>query len=372
MSLKWIVYNIFKIFPIKKNKVLAFSYYGASYSGSPKYIMEYLSKSNENLDLVWVSINPNKYKNLAFRVIKYNSIVYFYNLATSKFIITNYRMTKKFVKRNGQIYIQTWHSSLRLKQIEKDAEKSLSNTYLEMAKHDSKQIDRLIVGSKKSKEIFKQAFWYDGKYLEIGTPQCDILFKDIDELKQNIFEKLNVDKNKKVLLYAPTFRNNANLEIYQLDFLNIKKTLELKFGGEWVILLKLHPHLMNEKMVDLPNFVINATMFDDSQELMYIADALITDYSAIMFDFLYTRKPCFLHMIDLDDYIQNERGLYFNINDLPFLISKTDYHLLKNIEQLDIEKYKYKLDLFINDFIESYEKGSACSGVLDYIKQEMV
>lgn len=373
MKIKCIMYNLFKKIPIKQKKILAFSYYGGSYSGSPKYIMEYLSESNEKFNIVWASVYPKKYKMLNFKVVKYNSILYFYHLATCKFIITNYRMTKEFVKRNGQIYIQTWHSSLRLKQIEKDAEETLSKTYLEMAKHDSTQIDRLIVGSKKSKDIFKQAFWYDGKYLEIGTPQCDIFFnKDREDIKQKVFDELNLDKNKKILLYAPTFRNDENLDVYHLDFLNIKKTFENKFGGDWVILLKLHPHLMHKKMVNMPEFVKNVSEYDDTQELMYIASALITDYSAIMFDFLYTTKPCFLHMIDFDDYITKERKLYFDINDLPFLVSKTNRDLLNNIEEFDEKTYKNKIDCFKENFIGSYENGTACNSVLEFVKQEMM
>ena len=110
-------------------------------------------------------------------------MAYYYCLATAGTIITNYRMTSDFRKRPGQIYIQTWHSSLRLKMIEKDAEASLPVHYVEMAKKDSLQLDYLLAGSEKSREIFERAFWYQGQIVNTGTPQCDILFEDRGPLK---------------------------------------------------------------------------------------------------------------------------------------------------------------------------------------------
>lgn len=368
MIVKYMLYKFFQFIPLRKKSILAFSYYGGNNSGSPKYIMEYIAKYKNEYDLIWASLQP--IKNSKIKVIKYNSIKYYYYLATSKIIITNYRMTKEFKKRNGQIYIQTWHSSLRLKKIEKDAESSLSTNYIEMAKVDSEQIDRLIVGSRKSKDIFKKAFWYKGEYLEVGTPQCDIFFDDNFKDKEEILNKIKIKENKKILLYAPTFRNNKNLDVYHLDFNSIKKALECKFGGEWMIIIKLHPHLINEKIKELPKFVIDATNYEDTQELLFISDVLITDYSAIMFDYLYTKRPCFLHMIDYNDYVKNERGLYFNLEELPYLISKNNTQLISNIEQYDDKKYIQRRNTFLSN-IGSFENGTACDGVLNYIQEVM-
>lgn len=100
--------------------------------------------------------------------VKYFSIRYFYELSTSKVIITNYRLPQYF--KNAQIkHIQTWHSSLRLKMIENDAVETIPTSYIKMAKHDSRQIDILLSGCEFSTQIFKRAFWYDGEILECGT-----------------------------------------------------------------------------------------------------------------------------------------------------------------------------------------------------------
>ena len=114
------------------------------------------------------------------------SLKYFYELCTAKVIITNFRTTNIFKKRKNQYYIQTWHSSLRLKQIEKDAEDSLPESYIEMAKEDSKKCDLLLSGCRYSTDIFKRAFWYDGEIFEYGTPRNDLLINSDKEYIRNI------------------------------------------------------------------------------------------------------------------------------------------------------------------------------------------
>lgn len=133
--LKRLIYFVFRLMAIKKNRVLIFSYYGGNYGGSPKYLSEYFVKNAPELEVVWAFTEPEKYADIKeICPVKYSSLKYYYYLSTSAFIITNYRMTTEFVKRKEQRYIQTWHSSLRLKMIEKDAEGTLPKHYIEMAK----------------------------------------------------------------------------------------------------------------------------------------------------------------------------------------------------------------------------------------------
>lgn len=120
------------------------SYYGSQYGCSPKYLSQYMVASCLGWDIVWVFTNPEKYEIGGVRKVRYMSLRYFYELCTAQVIVTNYRMTKLFRKRKNQLYIQTWHSSLRLKAIEQDAESTLPPHYVEMAKHDSSQTDAQI------------------------------------------------------------------------------------------------------------------------------------------------------------------------------------------------------------------------------------
>ncbi|MGL5752407.1 MAG: bifunctional glycosyltransferase/CDP-glycerol:glycerophosphate glycerophosphotransferase, partial [Paraclostridium sp.] len=166
--------HIFNLFPIKKNKIFLFSYYGSQYGCSPKYISEYIVKNypKDKFDVVWAFNDISSKEHIEdIRKVRIMSLKYFYELSTSKIIITNFRTTNTFIKRKNQYYIQTWHSSLRLKQIEKDAENSLPKNYAEMAKEDSKKCDLLLSGCKYSTDIFKRAYWYNGEIFEHGTPR---------------------------------------------------------------------------------------------------------------------------------------------------------------------------------------------------------
>ena len=130
-SITLLIVYIFNCFPIKKNKIFFFSYYGSQYGCNPKYITEHILNNypRDRYDLVWAFNDLKSREHLkGIRKVKTMSLKYFYELCTSKVIITNFRTTDTFVKRKDQYYIQTWHSSLRLKQIEKDAEEGTATT----------------------------------------------------------------------------------------------------------------------------------------------------------------------------------------------------------------------------------------------------
>lgn len=367
-----IVYSLLRLLPVKNNRVLLFSYYGGNYGGSPKYLSEYFKENAGELEQVWAFTNPDKHSNLqSVRTVRYGSLWYYYYLSTSGVVITNYRMTQEFKKRKGQRYIQTWHSSLRLKMIEKDAEDTLPANYVEMAKKDSTQIDVLLVGNRKSEEIFKRAFWYSGEYLRCGTPQCDLFFHPV-ACEEKVRNHFKLDRDKKILLYAPTFRKNHDLDAYNIDFQRLICGLEKRFGGKWVVLLRLHPHLIHKvSEMKLAHGIIDATSYDDTQELLATADVVITDYSALMFDYLITKKPCFIYASDYENYVAQDRQLYFSIAELPFLVAQNNDELSEIIAEYDEQKYADKCAVFLEQKIGSWETGRSCQQVLEYIRGEI-
>lgn len=295
------------------------------------------------------------------------SLKYFYEMCTSKVIITNFRTTDIFKKRKNQYYIQTWHSSLRLKQIEKDAESSLPKNYIKMAKEDSKKCDLLLSGCKYSTDIFKRAFWYDGEIFEYGTPRNDLLINNDKEYIRNIKRKLNILYDTKLVLYAPTFRKNDDLEVYNLDYESILKSLKEKFGGEWKFCIKLHPHLISRsEELNYGDDVLDLTKYDDIQELLSITDVLISDYSSLVFDFGLTKRPCFLYVPDLDEYISKDRTLYFNIKSLPFISSISNKDLIEKIKSFNKETYNQDLEAFSYS-VGNFEKGYACEKLAERI-----
>lgn len=363
-----IIYSIFLLLPINRKKILFIGYYGSQYGCNPKYLSQYFSKNDKNLKITWAFTKPQKYHIENATLIKYYSIRYFYELARSKVVISNYRLPEYFKKRNKQYYIQTWHSSLRLKMIENDAVNTLQESYIKMAKYDSSQIDLLLSGCKFSSKIFKRAFWYNGEIFECGTPRCDILFRQNENIIKSVKDKLGLNRADKILLYAPTFRKGNKLSAYDIDFKRLLSVLNQH--GNWRILIRLHPHLQDysTNLVKNNDFIIDVTKYDDIQELLLISDLLISDYSSLVFDFAITKKTCVLYTSDLEEYFKNDRNLYFSLNELPFPICLNNDDLVDTIKSFDVKKYINTLNKF-NLKIGSFEDGDACKRVYDKVLQ---
>lgn len=363
------VFNV--LFPVHPKKILFMSYYGEQYGCNPKYISQYAGKYEQGWDIVWALCQPNRHTIEEGRKVRYLSLRYFYDLCTCSVLVTNYRMNSWFKKRNSQFYVQTWHSSLRLKKIERDAEDTLPKGYVSMAKADSQNIDLLLSGCEYSTAIFERCFWYSGKIFPSGTPRNDLLFRQDELLKEKIFERLNLSKETALLLYAPTFRKGNRLDCYDVDYDGLLEVLKSYRNCEWKILVRLHPHLRpySEKLLG-GRQVIDVTDYDDIQELLYVADVLVSDYSSLVFDFAITHKPCFLYTPDLESYTENDRQLYFNIEDLPFPLCRTNSQLRQEIEAFNEEQYEKKIDTFFSG-IGSYETGNASANVMNCIKQKL-
>ena len=303
------------------------------------------------------------------RVVRYFSKEYLYELHTARFVICNARTDGSYfwTKRKGQVYIQTWHSSLRLKTIEKDAEKTLSESYVQSAKGDSEKIDYIISGCTFSSHIFKNSFWYDGKILECGTPRIDYLLKEAN--KKVIFKKTDFLEDHRYILYSPTFRTDDAYQ-YNVDFEKLVRVYEEQFGGKWKVLYRLHPNLLLKRTEQtLPGVCIDVCRYSDMQELIAISDFMITDYSSCMFDMMYMKKPCLLYMSDFEEYTGRERDLYFDIKELPFLKAYTEDEMFDAIENFDGNKYAHDLESFLGT-IGSFEKGTACQTIAELISKE--
>lgn len=363
--------SIFKIFPVNRRKIIFQSYYGTNYGCNPKYLSEHIQKNHsDKFRIIWSFIDPKNHQNLTgVSIVKHNSLKYYFHLSTAGSIIHNYRMPEDFKKRPSQLYIQTWHSSLRIKMIEGDAASHLKQAYKEMALNDSKQIDILISGCRFSTDIFKRAFWYSGQILECGTPRNDIFFRDSFVCINRVRKYLNVDSNAKLLLYAPTFRESQSLDAYNVDFFNVLNALNKRFGGEWKVVLRLHPHLCNLSSALKERYgymVLDATGYDDIQDLLCTADALISDYSSLIFDYMFTNRPIWLYASDYREYIEKERGLYFKIDELPCSLTKTNEELVSEIINFDSLQFQKSVGEF-QDKIGNYESGNASKVIAETI-----
>ena len=364
----WLLAAVFSIFPIKKNKIVFVSYYGNDYGDNGKYIVEELKRRNDNVEIVWILkkelIQNNKLPENV-RPVAYRSVKSVFELQTAAVWIDNARKTYG-IKRKNQIYIQTWHGMVALKRIEKDAEAALSSKYVRNAKRDSKMADVILSGCDFFTKLCKNAFWYKGEILKCGSPRLDVLFHQTEEKNKNVKNILGIDENKKVVLYAPTFRSNKNTECYIQNYEKLISVLEEKTGEGWVFLVRLHPNV--SKMTGFVSYsekVINVTDYPDLYELIPLSDIVISDYSSLMFDSALILKPVFLYTTDISEYIA-DRNFYFDIEKLPFPLAHSMQELLENIVNFDEQRYRENVKRFNGD-VGYYENGTAAATVVDRI-----
>ena len=357
--LKILLGRLLSLFRINSHKYFCISMGGKSYGCNIKSIADCIKIVDPKATIIW-AFTPQLYNQLKMKnSVKLMSWSYYRHLVSSHYILSNMRLRLQYfpIKQKGQIYLQTWHGT-PMKFIENDA-KNLHEVYVEVAKADSKKIDAIVSGSEFMTKLFKDSFWYNGQVFETGTPRNDIFFKDNSLLQRKIKSTLNIPQTGKIVLYAPSFRTNLSFNAYSIDVHMIKEILENKTKEQWYIVTRMHPHLLREEFAKeivtrFPN-CINATSYPDMQELLSVADILITDFSSSMFDFMYTGRPCFLYVSDIKDY---DRGFYFIWNELPFPLSENNEELKKNILNFDAHTYKTQIELF-KDKIGSKETGNA-------------
>lgn len=356
-----------RIFKIDRNKVAIVSYYGKGFGDNGKGIALQLMEKNPKLDIVWlVSDMENAAVPAPMRCVGYRSLRGYWELATAAVWIDNSRKSLGIIKRKGQYYIQTWHGMVALKRIEKDAVEHLSADYVRGAKHDSAMADVILSGCGFFTELCRRAFWYDGEILECGSPRLDVLFQQTPEKSLQVKEALGIPANKRVLLYAPTFRAGGQTECYIRDYQKILDVLQERTGEEWVAAVRLHPNVAAQAgFITYSETVINATDYPDLYELIPAADVVISDYSSLMFDAGLIHKPVFLYATDIADYAA-DRNFYFDIEKLPFPLAHNAEELLQNLAAFEEEPYQKQLEQF-NASVEYYENGTASEAVANRI-----
>lgn len=365
-----------KRLPINPRKVVVDNFSGRGYGDNPKYIVDELLKLNDDLDIVWEVTDPDEIVPKGVRKTRFNRISGIKELATAGVWIDNVK-SKKPIKKKGQFYLQTWHGGIALKGIENQVEKYLPVDYIENSKRDSKQIDLMISDSKWTTSLFSTDFWYKGKVVETGFPRNDVLVKEPEEVINKVYNFFKIKKDKKILLYAPTFRdNNPNLNVFNFDFNKIVSFFNKKFDSEYVTLIRLHPNVVDlMKKNNIFNFdnkkLFDATLYPDMQELLVACDVLITDYSSSMFDAMIAKKKIFILAKDYKEYATNDRPLLFNIKqDLPFTFSQNLDELKLNVANYDKKEYEIGINKFIKS-LELKEDGNASKRVAKIIMKQI-
>ena len=378
-------HKFYKKYEVDDKVILFESFGGRNYTCSPKAIYEKMITMDKFNDytFVWAfknveDHNVKPFKNLI--IVKSGSDDYYKYCSIAKYWIVNSIMPENIKKKDNQVYVQCWHGT-PLKRLRYDIKVNGSslNSVEEIRYRndiDAKRFDYFISPSKFCTEKFTSAFnlvnlGKENIIIEKGYPRNDRLFSFTNDDVEDIKNKLGIPKDKKIILYAPTFRDNQHTSgvgyTYNLG-INFD-TLMDKINDEYVILFRTHYFVANS--IDLSKyegFIYDVSRYDDINDLYIISDLLITDYSSVFFDYANLKRPMLFYMYDLDDYKNNLRDFYISLEELPGPIVEKEEDLLNEINNIDNydKKYREKYNIFNEKYNYLDDKDSSMR-VIEYL-----
>lgn len=373
------VYSFMKVFcRIKPKQVIFESGIGKQYSDSPKQIYQKMLTDPffEGYKFIWIYNGYDIEKDDRLKIIKRFSWEYFYYLATSEYWVNNQNFPYYIHKPKHTTFLQTWHGT-PLKKMMNDVD-SFSDKdagYVPRMNKVNAQWDYLVSPSHYATERFESAFLPKAKILEVGYPRNDVFFLSDNEKGEILRQLRNMwgINNKKVILYAPTFRDDDKTSAGKQDFklnLNIEAMYKA-LHEDYVVLFRQHAIVKTKLYIPdyFKDFFIDVSKFSDVQQLYLLADMCVTDYSSVMFDYAITKKPLLFYTYDYEDYKENLRGFYIDFEaEAPGpLLYDTD-QLIDAVQHIDqVEKnYESKYQQFYNKY-GYIENGTSTKKVIDAV-----
>ncbi len=370
--------------PIDEHLAVFETFMGRQYGCNPRAIFEYMRSDPRFREFryVWVLNDPEKAASIpelsGVETVALRSARYYEVYASAKYVITNSNLDYGIIRRDGQIFLQTWHGT-PLKRLRCDIEAEGGNAINSLEEIRSKndldvvRYDYFISPSRFTTEVFSSAFRLKemGKeniLIETGYPRNDLLYRFDSEFVSEQKRKLGIPEDKKVILYAPTFRDNQHNGagyVYDLalDFDRLQKELE----DEYVILLRVHYFVARQfDFESSGGFVYDVSSLDDITPLYTISDILVTDYSSVFFDYANLKRPMIFYMYDMEEYANDIRGFYIDLSELPGPIVKTEDELIRAIREADGQSYDDVYSAF-NKKYNSLDDGNASRRVADIV-----
>lgn len=382
---KKIRYGKYKFLKVNDKLVVFESFVGFKYADSPKAIYEYMvdNKEFEGYQFVWFFKDPEKYefleKNTNTKVVKRGSKDYYKYYSMAAYWISNSRILYNLKKKKNQKYIQCWHGT-PLKRLGFDIKVAGGNAMNSIKdirdkyESDAKNYDYMVSPSKFVTEKYKSAFNLNKcnknvQIIEKGYPRNDFISnfnnKDIIRIKK----ELGIKTDKKIILYAPTWRDDQHESglgyVYktEIDFDYLKE----KLSKDYIILFRAHYFVANSFNFDkYKGFIYDVSNYSDINDLYVVSDLLITDYSSVFFDYSILKRPIIFYMYDLDKYKEEIRDFYIDLKELPGEIVKKEDELVKAINKNRNFSYDSKYKRFNKKFTY-LEDGKATSRVVKEI-----
>ena len=357
---------------VDPKKAVFMSFQGRSYNDNPRFISERLHERCPEAKIVWLfkeaampharEIAPDYVK-----IVHCVSPEAYHELATARVWVDNFTKSNLLRHKKGQqFYIQTWHGDRPIKKICYDEPMWAKGPY-----RIEERADRVLTGSKFGENMYRTAFRYKGEYITEGAPRNDMLVRSDPGEIRRVRERLGIPGGVKLLLYAPTYRENAAVvpKRAQMDLMRTLDCLEKKTGDRWLCLFRAHYKSQGIDLEAVKDRLVDVSQYDEMAELLLAADMVLTDYSTAATDFILRDKPAMFFVADWAEYIST-REVYFDVHDAPFLLSEDQPALEKLIEGLTEEKIKQNC-ADIRDYFGVTETGRATDAVCDYILECM-
>lgn len=344
------------------------------YGNHARQITKALLGVRTDLDIVWIVDDLRIEKPNGVRLIyAKNWKRYIYEMKTAKIWLFDDIAPLSIGKRDGQIYIQVKHwGSVTLKKFYLDDKSSVfTEETVKAIKRDGARMDYLFSGSEFDEKSCRSGFGFRGKAIRIGSPRSDALFDPT--VREKVFSYFQLDVGANICLYAPTYRvkdlESEHGDSLSLEVPQLLKALENKWGGTWYMFVRIHPGLKADGKILFKNKnVIDVCGYADSQELVAASKVLVTDYSSIMFEAAYVKKPVFLYAPDRKQFIDVERELLIDYDHLPFPIAETNERLIQNIDFFGQLEYEKTIDDFMNKY-GVFEDGHASERAVQFISE---
>lgn len=355
-------YPLYRKERINPKQIVFESMWGTKYSCNPQALYEYIDKNYPEYECIWFledARTPIKGKG---KRVRRGSQEYYHYLATAKYFVNNVNFATDYVKRKGQIEIQTMHGTplktLGLDVVSDFPTESARQQYIEK----NSRWDYLIVQGEFMAQKGKRIFEFEKEVLCTGYPRTDRLFGFDQTKADKVKDTLGLPKNKKIILYAPTWRVRGRFDMN----LNLEKMKEV-FSDEYILLIRLHHFSASGYTIpEDGEFIFDFNSYRYVEELYMIADILITDYSSVMFDFALLKKPMLFFTYDLEEYGNELRGLYIDFaKEAPGPLLFHSDEVIQAILHLDqeMEKCQDRVENFHQKFL-TYERPNSAELVV--------
>ncbi|MBQ4814622.1 CDP-glycerol glycerophosphotransferase family protein [Bacillus pumilus] len=368
---------------VKKKTVVFESFNGKQFSCNPRGIYEYMKENHPEYTLIWSVKKGHEapFKEKGIYYINRLSLKWIFAMARAEYWVVNSRLPLWVPKPEHTTYLQTWHGT-PLKRLAMDMDEvhmpgTNTKKYKKNFTKEASNWDYLISPNAYSTEIFTRAFQFQKTMIESGYPRNDFLHnQNNEETMRALKQKMNLPLDKKLILYAPTWRDDQFYKKGQYKFdldLDLHE-MRAALGDEYIIILRMH-YLVAENFDLGPyeGFAYDFSHYEDIRDLYMISDLLITDYSSVFFDYANLKRPMLFYVPDIETYRDKLRGFYFDFEqEAPGPLVKETASVIDWVRET--EQPTFTLPASFTPFYEKFcylESGESSKRVVEvFLKKE--